>query len=78
MGGNTEAEHRFDAQDGFMTLFQFLTVSAAAVGLVIIAVMAAIPFLTDEPLIGESSSRSGSGRFTGDRPALAPPAHPPR
>jgi hypothetical protein len=56
-----------------MTFFQFLTVSAGVVGLVIIAVMAAIPFLTDEPF-----GRSGSGRFTGGRTALAPPAHPPR
>ena len=31
-----------------MTIWQLLNVSAAAAGLVIILVMAAIPFLTDE------------------------------
>ena len=45
-----------------MTFFPFLTVSAAAVGLVILAVMAAIPFLTDEPF-----GRPGSGRLPVDR-----------
>jgi hypothetical protein len=64
---NTEAEHRIEAQHGFMTFVQFLTVSAAAVGLVILAVMAAIPFLTDEPLITTSRDRSGSGRVTDRR-----------
>ena len=55
-----------------MTLWQLLTVSAAAVGLVIIVVMAAIPFLIDE------RGRATPGRFTGKhRHVLGPPPHPP-
>ena len=55
-----------------MTIWQLLTVSAAAVGLVIIVVMAVIPFLTEE------RDRAGTGRFTGrHRHVLGPPPHPP-
>jgi hypothetical protein len=71
--GNTQAEHGPVAQHGFMTIWQLLNVSAAAVGLVIIVVMAAIPFLTDE------RGRATSQRFIGRRrPVLGPPPHPPR
>jgi hypothetical protein len=56
-----------------MTIWQLLNVSAAAIGLVIIVVMAAIPFLTDE------RGRSTSERFAGRRrDVLGPPPHPPR
>jgi hypothetical protein len=56
-----------------MTIWQLLNVSAAAIGLVIIVVMAAIPFLTDE------RGRASSERFAGARrPVLGPPPHPPR
>ena len=48
-----------------MTIWQLLTVSAAAVGLVIIVVMAAIPFLTDE------RDRATSGRLHRPPPARA-------
>ncbi len=43
----TEVEHRTCAQHGDMTIWQILTVSGAVFGLVIIAMMAAIPFLAD-------------------------------
>ena len=55
-----------------MTIWQLLNVSAAAIGLAIIVVMAAIPFLTDE------RGRSTSERFAGRRDVLGPPPHPPR
>jgi hypothetical protein len=56
-----------------MTIWQLLNVSAAAIGLVIIVVMAAIPFLTDE------GGRATPRRFTGrPRHVLGPPPHPPR
>ena len=44
---DTEVEHRMCAQHGDMTIWQILTVSGAVFGLVIIAMMAAIPFLAD-------------------------------
>ena len=47
-----------------MTLLSVLTVSAAALGVIIIVVMAAIPFLTDEPW-----DRGAPGRITGGHPS---------
>lgn len=55
-----------------MTIWQLLTVSAAAVGLVILVVMAAIPLLTEE------RDRATPHRFGGRRRhVLGPPPHPP-
>lgn len=47
--GYTEAKPSDSAQYGRMTLWHLLTVAAAGVGLVIIVVMAVIPFIADEP-----------------------------
>ena len=47
-----------------MTLLSVLTVSAAAIGVIIIVVMAAIPFLTDEPW-----DQGAPGRITGGHPS---------
>jgi hypothetical protein len=70
---NTQADHGSVTQHGYMTFAQFLTVSAATLGLVIIVVMAAIPFLTDE------RGRSGARRATGGHRHLPGPApRPPR
>ena len=55
-----------------MTIWQLLTVSAASVGLVIIVVLAVIPFIIDE------SGRATPGRLAGrHRHVLGPPPHPP-
>lgn len=56
-----------------MTLWQLLNVVAASIGMIIIVVMAAIPFLTDE--YGRATPRrvAGPGRHV-----LGPPPHPPR
>ena len=56
-----------------MTIWQLLNVSAAAIGLVIIVLMASIPFLTDER--GRATPKRITGR---SRHVLGPPPHPPQ
>ena len=55
-----------------MTIWQLLTVSAAAVGVAIIVVMAVIPFLTDD--VGRTTPYRTGRRH---RHVLGPPPHPP-
>jgi hypothetical protein len=53
-----------------MTLWQFLTVAAVALGLGILVVMAAIPFLADEPrCFRERRGRSAKGLDAGAGPS---------
>lgn len=68
-----QADPGFGAQHGHMTIWQLFNVFAATVGMIIIVVMASIPFLTDES--GRATPRRISGR---SRHVLGPPPHPPQ